>query len=89
MLAAIFKHVAKSDFVVWKSKMVEDRVPQSHIHQISKAVKIWRGADDGTVRPQNLPETFKDDVSWYRQVFDHFRKKDEVEFGSERRLGFA
>ena len=50
MLAAIFKHMAERGFVFWVSKIVKDRLPQSHIHHVSQTVEIWRGADDGSAR---------------------------------------
>jgi hypothetical protein len=54
------------DIVIWISKIVKDVQAQGHIHYISEAVEIWRGADDDTPRPQNLSETFQHDVTRYR-----------------------
>ena len=48
MLAAIFKHMAERGFVFRVSKIVKDRMPQSHIHHVSQTVEIWRSADDGS-----------------------------------------
>ena len=55
MVATIFKHVTESGIVVWISKIVKDGPPQRHIQHVSEAIEIWRGADDDTASPQNLP----------------------------------
>src|SRR5271163_2234622 len=59
MIATIFKHMKKSDFIIWILKIVKNRPPQRHIHYISQAVEIWCGADDDTAGPQNPPKTFQ------------------------------
>jgi hypothetical protein len=89
MISTIFKHMTESGFVIWISKIVKDGLPQRHIYYVSEAVEIWRGADDDTARPQNIPETSECDVARYWQVLDDFRKKNEVEFDVKRRLRFT
>ena len=66
MIATIFNYMTESNVVIRISKMVKDGQPQGHIHYVSEAVEVWRGADDDAARPQNLPETFQYDVTRYR-----------------------
>jgi hypothetical protein len=89
VIATIFKHMAESNILIGILKIVKDGLPKGHKYYVSEAVEIRRGADDDTARPQDLPETFQHDVTRYWQMLDDFRKKDEVEFGAERRLSFA
>src|SRR5215831_7354549 len=89
MIAAVFQHVTESDIGIRVLKMVKDSPPQRHIHQVSEAVQVRRGADDDAARPQNPADALEHDVAGYRQVLDDFREKNEIEFRDARRLGIA
>ena len=70
--------VTESNFAIRVSKIVEDRPPQRHIHDVAETVQIRRGADDNAAGPQNPPDAFQHEVTRYWQVLDDLRKEYEV-----------
>ena len=80
MIATIFKHVLKRDFLIWILKIVKDAPPQRHEHYVSVGDRdlVWcRQLHRPAAEPSGGVQY---DVTWYRQVLDDLDKKDEVEF---------
>ena len=89
MTAAIFKHMSETGFALGILKRDKNLPAQRHVNDVSGTIEIWRGADDCTARPQNLPKALKNDIARNWEVFDDFGKKDKVEFGVGRQIRFA
>jgi hypothetical protein len=89
MSATIFKHMAESDFVVWIPKVIEDRMSNCHVYQVSQTVEIRRRTYNDSARPQNPLETLQYDMTRDWKVFNDFGEKDEVELGDKGRLRFT
>jgi hypothetical protein len=51
MRATIFKDMAQCDFVVWIPKVIENRVSNCHVDQVSQTIEIRRRTYNDTTRP--------------------------------------
>ncbi len=69
--------------------MVEYPMPESHIDDVSWAVKIWGGADQDATWLQRLCEASQREVTGNRQVLDNLRKEYVVKFSLKWRIGFT